>query len=88
MTMRKPKKPSITDSITENQKKQIIRLCKEMMSKAAKEVVEDTLLTCELAQRILISPRGDKLQADLKLVIRQFICEISIDLYKEERVNT
>ncbi len=73
---------SITNSITDGQKKQIIRVCEDAALKAATEAVEEALLTKELAQRILSG--GDKLQAKLKEVVGQFICGVSIELRQEE----
>ena len=72
---------SIT-SIADGQKTQIIRVCEDAARKAASEAIDEALATKDLAQCILAA--GDKLQADLKQVVGQFICKISGELRKAE----
>lgn len=75
-------KKSITNSVTSGQKKQIVKVCEEAAAKAARTAINDALLTRELAQRILYT--GDKLQAQVKEVVAQFICAVSIELRAAE----
>jgi hypothetical protein len=72
----------ITERITEGQKKQIIKVCENAAIRAAREAVEEALLTFDLAQCILETV--DKLQVELEQVVGNFIRAVSVSLREKE----